>query len=224
MNDTDLTTPNASANNSPAVFDGKPVIKFRDEKARRNFVKMAAIIGAGTTLAVSTRKDPRAFADASHNDLEILNYALTLEYLEADFYTQGLKGGVLTGRARELVEPIRDHEQEHVTAVTKTIKAMGGKPVSSPKFQYPDGTFTNKKKFLTTASAFEELGVTAYHGQVPRIDDPDILKAAAAIAGVESRHAAIVADLLGGNPFPSPFEKHMSMSQVLKAATTFIKK
>lgn len=218
------TALNAGSNGSAVVFDGQPVIKFRDEQARRNFIRTAAIIGAGTTLAVATRSDPKAFADATTNDLEILNYALTLEYLEADFYTQGLEGGALSGRALELVEPIRDHEQEHVTAVTKTIKALGGKPVASPKFQYPEGTFTDKKKFLTTASAFEELGVTAYHGQVPRIDDPDILKAAAAIAGVESRHAAIVADLLGGNPFPSPFEKNMSMSQVLKAATKFIKK
>lgn len=223
MNDTP-TAPSASSHGSPVVFDGEPVIKFQDEHARRKFVKMAAIIGAGTTLAVSTGTDPKAFADASTNDLEILNYALTLEYLEADFYTQGLKGDVLSGRARELIEPIRDHEQEHVTAVSKTIKDMGGKPVKSPKFQYPDGTFTSKKKFLTTASAFEELGVTAYHGQVPRIDDPDILKAAASIAGVESRHAAILADLLGENPFPSPFEKSMSMSQVLKAAKKFIKK
>lgn len=224
MSDKQRATLPAHAHGSPIVFDGQPVIQFRDETARRNFIRTAAIIGVGTTLASATLQDPKAFADASTNDLEILNYALTLEYLEAEFYTQGVKGGALSGRDLELVTPIRDHEQEHVTAVTKTIKAMGGKPVSSPKFKFPDGTFTSKRKFLTTASAFEELGVTAYHGQVPRIDDADVLKAAASIAGVESRHAAIVADLLGGNPFPAPFEKHMTMSSVLKAASKFIQK
>ena len=115
------------------------------------------------------------------------------------------------------------HEEEHVRAVTQTVKDLGGKPAAKPKIQFPAGTFASKAKFLSTASAFEELGVTAYHGQVPRIDDADILKAAASIAGVESRHDAIVADLMGGNPFPAPFEKHMSMDQVLKTAGQFIK-
>ena len=159
---------------------------------------------------------------ATTNDLEILNYALTLEYLEADFYTKGVEGGELKGRTLELLEPIRDHEQAHVAALTQTVKDMGGKPADKPEVKYPDGTFTDRTKFLKTASVFEELGVTAYHGQVPRVDDPEILKAAAAIAGVESRHAAILADLIGGKPFPSPFEKSMSMKDVLAAAKPFL--
>ncbi len=207
----------------PVVFDGKPVVKFRDESARRNFIKVAALVGVGSSLVAGSRNDKTAFADATANDLEILNYALTLEYLEAEFYTKGLKGGSLKGRSLELVSPIRDHEQQHVTVLTSVIKDMGGKPAAKPSFVFPAGTFTSKTKFLTTASAFEELGVTAYHGQVPRIDDPELLKSAAAIAGVESRHAAIVADLLGGNPFPASFENHKSMAAVLKAAGPFIK-
>jgi len=211
------------AGTPPVVFGGHPVIQFRDEPARRNFIKIAALVGAGSTLVATTRHDKTAFADASANDLEILNYALTLEYLEAEFYTRGVKGGSLSGRALELVTPIRDHEQEHVKVVTQVVKDLGGKPASKPTFQFPAGTFTSKSKFLATASAFEELGVTAYHGQVPRIDDADVLKSAASIAGVESRHAAIVADLMGGNPFPASFENHKSMGQVLKAAGQFIK-
>jgi len=222
MNEEVTVNPRA-AGSPPAVFDGQPVLEFRDESARRNFIKVAALVGAGSTLVAATRHDKKAFADASTNDLEILNYALTLEYLEAEFYTRGIKGGILKGRALDLVEPIRDHEQEHVTVVTQTVKDLGGKPAAKPSFQFPAGTFTSKAKFLATASAFEELGVTAYHGQVPRIEDADILKSAAAIAGVESRHAAIVADLMGGNPFPASFENHKSMAQVLKAAGQFIK-
>ncbi|HEX8486962.1 MAG TPA: ferritin-like domain-containing protein [Propionibacteriaceae bacterium] len=211
------------AGSPPVVFDGQPVLRFADESARRNFIKVAVLVGAGSTLVAATRNDKTAFADASTSDLEILNYALTLEYLEAEFYTRGVKGDILNGRARELVEPIRDHEQEHVTVLKQTVKDLGGKAAAKPDFTFPAGTFTSKSKFLTTASAFEELGVTAYHGQVPRIEDADILKAAAAIAGVESRHAAIVADLLGGNPFPAAFENKQSIAQVLKAAGPFIK-
>lgn len=167
--------------------------------------------------------NPLAFADDKTSDLEILNYALTLEYLEADFYKQGIDGSALSGRTLALVKPIASHEAEHVAVLTATIKSLGGKAVSKPTFKYPSGTFTSRTKFLTTASAFEELGVTAYHGQVARVKEGAILAAAASIAGVESRHAAILADLIGGNPFPSPFEKRMTMSEVLKTAGQFIK-
>lgn len=223
MNQQETNSASGSTGDSSVVFDGQPVLKFRDEAGRRNFIKVAALVGAGSTLVAATSKDKTAFADASASDLEILNYALTLEYLEAEFYTRGVKSGILKGRALELVSPIRDHEQEHVTTVTQVVKDLGGKPAAKPGFQFPAGTFSSKDKFLATASAFEELGVTAYHGQVPRIKDADILKSAAAIAGVESRHAAIVADLMGGDPFPSSFEKNMTMAQVLKAAGPFIK-
>ena len=223
MNQQETNSASGTTGDSSVVFDGQPVLKFRDEAGRRNFIKVAALVGAGSTLVAATSKDKTAFADASASDLEILNYALTLEYLEAEFYTRGVKSGILKGRALELVSPIRDHEQEHVTTVTQVVKDLGGKPATKPGFQFPAGTFSSKDKFLATASAFEELGVTAYHGQVPRIKDADILKSAAAIAGVESRHAAIVADLMGGDPFPSSFEKHMTMAQVLKAAGPFIK-
>lgn len=223
MKDVNDRGPRLSTRGQVVAFGGHPVINFNDEAGRRNFIKVAALVGAGSTLVAATRRDPKSFADASANDLEILNYALTLEYLEADFYTKGVEGGALKGRTLELVSPIRDHEQAHVAAVKQTVSDMGGKPVAKPEFKYPSGTFTSRTKFLKTASVFEELGVTAYHGQVPRVEDPEILKAAAAIAGVESRHAAILADLIDGNPFPSPFEKKMSMKDVLAAAKPFLK-
>lgn len=204
------------------LFGGRPVMTFREESSRRGFLKVAALVGVGAPFVAWTASDPRAFAQGSATDLEILNYALTLEYLEAEFYTQGIAGGVLTGRELELVTPIRDHEQAHVTGLTETVTSLGGTPAEKPTFMFPDGTFTDRNDFLTAASMFEELGITAYHGQVPLIESPEILGAAAAIAGVESRHAAVVADLLGGNPFPAPFEGNKSMDEVLGAAGQFI--
>ncbi len=205
-----------------SMFGGKPVMEIEDDLDRRNFMKWAGIFGVGATLAVGGLKN-FATAQVPDSDIDILNYALTLEFLEADFYRRGVGGGVLSGRELALVTPIRDHEEAHVGALTSTINDLGGKPVKEPKFKYPSGTFNNKAKFLETAATFEELGVTAYHGQVTKIKTLDILAAAAAIAGVESRHAAILADLTGGNPFPAPVEETQTMAQVLKAATPFIK-
>jgi hypothetical protein len=215
------TSPPPAGADGP-LFGGRPVLRFREESSRRTFLKGAALVGVGGAFAVATAGDPRAFAQDSASDLDILNYALTLEYLEAEFYTQGISGNVLSGRELELVTPIRDHEQAHVTALTQVVRSLGGTPAEKPRFMFPDGTFTDRGRFLTAASMFEELGVTAYHGQVPLIESGEILAAAAAIAGVESRHAAVIADLLGGDPFPAPFEATKSMDEVLAAAGQFI--
>jgi rubrerythrin len=207
----------------PQLFQGQPVLAFDTEESRRKFLRGAAVIGVGSTLAIHYKGDPLALAqDASKGDLEILNYALTLEYLEAEFYEKALSNGVVSGRARELVEPIRDHEQAHVDLLTKTINDLGGTPVEKPTFKFPKKVLNQRAAFLETASIFEELGVTAYQGQVMNIDSPDLLAAAASIAGVESRHAAVIAVLMDGEPFPSTTESSASMDEVLEAAAPFI--
>ncbi len=127
------------------------------------------------------------------------------------------------GREQQIAQAIQAHEEAHVGALSSTIEDLGGKPVESPKFKYPSGTFEDKAKFLATASTFEELGVKAYHGQVTEIKTPELLGAAASIAGVESRHAAVLAMMTGGEPFPAPVEGTLPMEKVLEAATPFIK-
>jgi hypothetical protein len=220
---------------NPQLFGGEPVVEFRSEHDRRSFLRNALLVGVGATYVASTAGDPSSFLRSSNaaavgtrsgpatNDLDILNYALTLEYLEAGFYERGIAAGLLSGRELALVTPIREHELAHVQAVTDTIKGLGGKPVTKPKLTFPAKTFKDKDTFLATASVFEELGVKAYHGQVPLIESPDLLGAAASIAGVESRHAAILADLTGGDPFPRPIEATLPMKAVLKAAMPYIK-
>ena len=207
------------------LFGGQPVIAFTKEPDRRTFLRYAALVGVGGTLAVAGLSERTALAQqGGGGDLDILNYALTLEYLEAEFYERGVAGGILQGRELELVTPIRDHEAAHVKAITQTVTKLGGTPATKPTFTFPPNTFTDRAAFLSTASTFEELGVTAYHGQVPLIKSGEVLAAAAAIAGVESRHAAILADLTGGDPFPSAVEKAATMTQVLAAAQPFIQK
>ncbi len=212
------------------IFGGEPVLVFKTETDRRRFFKIAGAVGVGVTYAAfgglgapsAAAAEVRAAAPTTGGDVDILNYALTLEYLEADFYATGLRTGLLSGRELELITPIGDHEKEHVAAVTATLKSLGATPVDKPKITYPKGTFESRETFLKTASMFEELGVKAYHGQVPLIKNADILGAAASIAGVESRHAAVVAGLIGGQPFPAPIEGHLPMSDVLAAVKPLI--
>ncbi|MGC4938738.1 ferritin-like domain-containing protein [Kribbella sp. DT2] len=214
------------------IFGGRPVLEFADEHSRRSFLRNAALIGVGVTYVATRPGDPVAFgqadrafgAEVDKSDLDILNYALTLEYLESAFYTAGLKANLLKGREKDLIDPIQQHEADHVATVRTTITDLGGKPVAQPKVKFPAGTFTSRAAFLKTAATFEELGVKAYHGQVPLVKNPDLLAAAASIAGVESRHAAIIAQISGGNPFPAPIEAHLAMGPVLQAAMPFIAK
>lgn len=224
------------------LFDGEPVIRFQTEKDRRNFLRCAAKIGVGGALAMvgvactdegeETSPEAAQTPDEAEEtpegpavpqgDLDILNYALTLEHLEAEFYAQGLEGNLLSGREREIVQAVGDHEAAHVAALTQTIEDLGGEPVAKPNFKIPAASFNDKAKFLETAVTFEELGVAAYHGQVPEIQTPDILGAAAAIAGVESRHAAALTKMAGGRPFPAPFEESKPMDAVLEAVEPFL--
>ncbi len=205
------------------LFEGQPVIEFSSEQDRRSFLKYAALIGVGgalaTTLPISNVFAASTFGDG---DVGILNYALTLEYLEADFYAKGVANKAMFGDDAKYIEPIAAHEAAHVQALTATLQKLGATPATKPTFKYPDGLFTDKAMFLKTASVFEETGVKAYHGQVPLIMSGDVLGAAASIAGVESRHAAVIASLIGGDPFPNQIEMHASMAEVLAAVKPLI--
>lgn len=203
------------------LFDGEPVIEFSEERDRRTFLKWAGIVGVGGTLTVLL-KGGYVAAQTNDRDVDILNYALTLEYLEADFYEKGFEADLLSGRDLALVEPIGAHEKEHVSLITATIEELGGTPAEQPGLNYPGGTFGSRDKFLQTAYTFEALGVAAYHGQVANFQSGELLSAAASIAGTESRHAAILADLTGQDPFPRPLEKPASRNQVLDVAGKFI--
>lgn len=216
-----------------ALFEGQPVLEFAKETDRRNFLRHAGLVGVGATLAAGGLGAAPAFAAGKRpatqtrsqqmtGDIGILNFALTLEYLEADFYARGVRCGILHGREQELVEPIGDHEKQHVAAITATIKDLGGTPVAKPKFDYPFLTFRSSLFFLRQARKFEELGVHAYHGQVTLINSTDVLAAAASIAGVESRHAAILDKLTWHDPFPRPIEKPESKQEVLRQVKPYI--
>jgi len=200
------------------------ILEFKNDLDRGTFLKWSAILGGATVLTAAgcNKKEKTKKKTTGGVDVEILNYALTLEFLEADFYARGLQKNILQGRELDLVKPIKAHEDAHVAAIRALLDDLGATAAEEPEFTYPAGTFDGRDMFLKTALTFEELGVGAYHGQVTRIESPAILLAAASIAGVESRHAAILNDLTAQNPFPAPVEVGKDMATVLAAAQSFI--
>jgi rubrerythrin len=169
---------------------------------------------------------------AQGGDLEIVNYALTLEYLEADFYKQVIESGAITDKAIvELAKEIGESEQEHVDALLATAKSLG-KPAAQPKTDFMSVLEGGPKMILQTAATVENLGAAAYLGQAARIQDEEILAAALSIHSVEARHAAALNELVGrgftgngqleGSIPDGAFAKPMSMDEVLKEVQPFL--
>jgi rubrerythrin len=166
----------------------------------------------------------RAFAqdEGSEGDVEILNFALTLEYLEQAFYQEGLRQvDGLTGELQSLVQQVEQDESEHVDALTQTIEDLGGQPTEAPEVDFGDA-FTDQDSFLELAQTFEDTGVQAYNGAAPQIESEEVLAAAGSIVQVEGRHAALIRLQRGEDPAPSAFDETLDQQEVLDAVMPFI--
>lgn len=159
-------------------------------------------------------------AQFGKGDLGIVNYALTLEYLEAAFYADVAKSGLFKGADLTLIKEIQKNEDEHVTALTAAAKALGGKPAPKPKTKFP---LDSADSVLKLAATVENVGAAAYLGQAGLIKSKDILAAALSIHTVEGRHASALNTLTGQSPTPDgPFAKPMDAESVLAAVQPFI--
>ncbi|MGI8512725.1 MAG: ferritin-like domain-containing protein [Solirubrobacteraceae bacterium] len=191
---------------------------------RETFMIRGAI-AAGSVYGLSTVGPfvSQAIAQGGSSDIDIANFALTLEFLESAFYTMALKNvSGLSSDVKELATTLRDDEKEHVDALTQTIKDAGGKPTKAPGVDFGKA-FSSPKAFLKTAQTFEDLGVGAYNGAGPLIKDKKILAAAGSIVQIEGRHAGAIRFFNGQKIAPSPFDKGLEMADVLKAAKPFFK-
>lgn len=203
----------------------------RDPSSRKRFLRTLGGAGAaggfGLFLAacgeqkatgVSAAKRQRQGAPRP-TDKEIVNYALTLEYLEADFYEKVQASGLVGGKAAEAIKIIGEHEREHVRRLKAVAKDLG-KPVKKPKTRFP---LQSQDQILELAATFENLGAAAYPAQAPNIRSKELLSEAISIATVEARHAAKLNELTGKTPTPDgAFQTPMSMASVLAKASPYL--
>jgi hypothetical protein len=203
---------------------------------RAQFFRKAAVTGGALGSAAFFSGMLPALADAKPSkkqDVAILKYALTLEYLEAEFYELAVRDGGLSGPALDAARLIAEHEATHVTALRQTLRSLGARVPAKPTFDF-QGT-NQGDKFVPTALVLENTGVRAYLGQAGRLKSGKLLAAAASILTVEARHAAAIAVLLNDNAFgdktkngitpAGAFDKPATMKQILAAVgdTGFIK-
>jgi rubrerythrin len=184
----------------------------RADFLRKALVGSAALV-AGLTLP------PRAGA-TSKNDVDILNYALTLEYLQAAFYTETERANAVRGKAKEAARLVGAVERAHVKAFRT---ALGSAAVKRPTFDFR-GVTEAQTPFLKTAVAFEDLAVAAYKGQAPLIQSKSILGVAVSIHSIEARHAAWMRYLFGILPAQRAFDLPAPRAKVLRTvqSTRFI--
>jgi len=151
------------------------------------------------------------------NDLDILNYALTLEHLETEMYKEIVASGKLTGDEQSYATQFGAHEAAHVQAITQTIQKLGGTPVAAQaKYNFPAfDTRDNIVKFLITV---EDLGAAAYLGAAADIKSPDLLTVAVQIHNVEAGHASIWRQQNKVMPIVGAFAAPATKADVLKAA------
>lgn len=189
---------------------------------RASFMLRGAL-AAGAVYGVSavTPFVSQALAGAGGGDVEILNFALTLEYLESDFYNVKGREVALSGQAKIYAKLFGEEEQAHVQALSTVIGQLGGKPVKKPTFLFPA---SSQSSFLALASVLENTGVGAYNGAAPSLQSKQVLASAGSIVQIEARHAAAINLLIGMSPTPNQgFDIPRTKAEVLAKAGPLIK-
>jgi ferritin-like protein len=207
----------------------------RDPSSRKRFLTMAGGAGAAGAFSIflaacgsdedkGTSGAETSGEAATKSDLDIVNYALKLEYIEAAFYAEVIKSDVITDeKVAEAVKSIKSNEDEHVATLRATVKKLGGKPAPAPKTDFKDVIDAGVAKVLLTAGSVENLGAAAYLGQVDKIKSKEVLATALSIHTVEGRHAALLNFVAGKSITPDgPFAKPASMAEVLKQVKPFL--
>ena len=188
--------------------------------SRASFI-MRGALAAGAVYGIGAVSPFVGSALAASTDADILNFALTLEYLETDFYKVKGKSVHLSGEARSLATLFGDEEAQHVAALTQAIKSLGAKPIAKPTFAFPGN---DQAGFLKLAYVLENTGVGAYNGAGPSLTDKSLLAAAGSIVQIEARHAASIALLTGMSITPNgAFDEPLTKAQVLAKAGPLIK-
>jgi rubrerythrin len=208
----------------------------RDDVDRKRFLKMAGSAGAasfgafvlaacgsssssGTTATTASTASTSA-ASSGTGDVAILNYALTLEYLETEFYSKVISASLFSGKVGSLLKTFGAQEASHVAALKAAVTKLGGTPAAKPEGKFP---IENATQVAELAYTVENLGASAYLGQAANIQSAEVLASALAIHSVEARHAATLGTLVKKSITPDgAFAKPADMSTVLAAVKPFL--
>ncbi|KAH6684833.1 ferritin-like domain-containing protein [Plectosphaerella plurivora] len=188
-------------------------------RASTILLSLQASLALGSPVVKKSNYDP-----LPGGDIDILNYALTLEYLERKFYRDGLakyteaqflEAGCEADFYANLIK-IKEDEETHVEFLAG---ALADKAIPEPSFAFPD---TDARSFLALSSVLEGVGVSAYLGAAAVIVDKTYLTAAGSILTVEARHASYIRAAIGHKPFPTPFDTPLNFNQVFSLAAQFV--
>lgn len=211
----------------------------RDDSDRKRFLKMAGSAGAAsfgafvlaacgsskssssaTTAAAPATTTSSSSSSANTGDIGILNYALTLEYLETAFYAKVIEAKLFSGADATLLKTFGAQEAQHVAALKAAVTSLGGTPAEKPETKFP---ITTAAATAELAYTVENLGASAYLGQAPLIQSKQVLASALAIHTIEARHAATIGTLVKKSLTPDgAFAKPADMSEVLAAVKPFL--
>jgi len=221
-----------------------------DSQSRRGFLGKSVLAG-GTLLALGSTglaagdehqdehggggENGAAFDDTPKTDVDVLNYALTLEHLEDAFYQEGLDmfdesdfvqadaldaySEQTRSQVYQYVTTAGEHESVHVDVLSQAVTLLGGEPAMAGSYDFGVESIED---FIALGATFENTGVAAYAGAAPFIESPDLLGSALAIHSVEARHAAVLNTLNGDPPFPNAFDPAATQQEVLNAVSDFI--
>ena len=183
----------------------------------RGALATGALYGAGAVAPVVER----ALAASAGGDAAILDFALTLESIEAAFYQRAVAVKGLSGDVKKALQEIAGHETAHAKQLKQTLEQLGATASPAPKTSFPG--LGGQDAVLKLAVQLEETGVGAYNGAAPLIESPDLLAAAGSIVQVEGRHVGALRFLAGMDPSPAAFDKALSKQETLGRVKPFVK-
>jgi rubrerythrin len=192
--------------------------------SRRKFIAVAGGSVAAAPLLAACGSDSASGSDETgefgDGDAGILNFALTVEHVQAAFYAEVAASNLFGAANLKALEKFGEEEDEHIASLTKEVEKLGGEPVEKPETKF---SLKSEKAALQVASELENVGAAAYLGQLPKIESAPALKTVLSIHSVEGRHAAAVDELLGEGPTPDgAFAEPATVETVLAAIDPFM--